>query len=139
MRQPREQARPVPGHLGQEPGLAPPAQQVPDQRDGQQLGVGAYRRRARPGRDSHSPGADRVIDQHVHIDEQILGWQHGRWPLQDNGFDTHLSLAEATSRQGRTGSTHITRLILQRQLGECIAAPPVVAEPGLVLASPSPV
>jgi hypothetical protein len=32
-----------------------------------------------------------------------------------------------------------SRLVLQRHLGECIAASPVVARPGLVLASPSPV
>ena len=67
-------------------------------------------RRARPGRDGDGPGPERVIDQHVHVDEQILGWQHGRGPLQDKGLDTHLSLAEASSRQDRTGSTHITRL-----------------------------
>jgi hypothetical protein len=60
---------------------------------------------AGPGRagDGDGPGADRVIDQHVHVDEQILGRQHGRWPLQDSRLDTHLSLAEATSRQDRTG------------------------------------
>jgi hypothetical protein len=103
VRQFREQVRPVPGHLGQEPGLAAPPQQVPDQRDGQQLRVGARWCRARPGRDGDGLGADRVIDQHVHVDEQILGWQHGRGPLQDKGLDTHLSLAEATSRQGHIG------------------------------------
>jgi hypothetical protein len=48
-RQPGEQVRPVPGHLGQEPGLAAPPQQVPHQRDGQQLGVGAGWRWAGPG------------------------------------------------------------------------------------------
>ena len=76
---------------------------MPHQRDGQQLGVAAGRRRAWPGGEGDGPGADRVIDQHVHVDEQILGWQHGKWPLQDKGLDTHLFLAEATSRQGRTG------------------------------------
>jgi hypothetical protein len=96
MRQPREQVRPVAGHLGQEPGLAAPAQQVPRQRDGQQFGVGAGRRRARPGRDGDSPGADRVIDQHIHVDEQILGWQREGWPLRDKGLRHLLSLAEAT-------------------------------------------
>ena len=111
VRQPREQVSPVPGHLGQEPGLAAPAQQVPHQRDGQQLGVAAGRRRARPGRNRDGPAADRVIDQHVHVDEQILGWQHGGWPLRTRDFDNLLSLAEATSRQGDAGiSTHITRL-----------------------------
>ena len=48
VRQPREQVRPVPGHLGQEPGLAAPAQQMADYRDGQQLGVTAGRFRSRP-------------------------------------------------------------------------------------------
>ena len=56
VRQPREQVRPVAGDLGQEPGLAAAAQQVPHQRDGQQLGVAAGRRRARPGRDRDGPG-----------------------------------------------------------------------------------
>ncbi len=37
----REQVIPVAGHLGQEPGLASPAQQVAYQRDGQQLVVAA--------------------------------------------------------------------------------------------------
>jgi hypothetical protein len=43
VRQPRAQPRPVAGHLGEEPGLAAPAQQMPDHRDGQQLGVAAGR------------------------------------------------------------------------------------------------
>ena len=37
-RQHRKQVAPVPADLGQEPGLAAPAQQVPDHGDGQQLG-----------------------------------------------------------------------------------------------------
>ncbi len=67
VRQPREQVRPVPGHLGQEPGLAAPAQQMPDYRDGQQLGVTAGRFRSRPGRDGDGPGRDQVVDQHVDV------------------------------------------------------------------------
>jgi hypothetical protein len=83
---------------------------MPHQRDGQQLGVAAARHRARPGGNGDGTGTDRVIDQHVHVDEQILGWQHGKGPLQDKGLDTHLSFAEAPSRQGPPGPTHITRL-----------------------------
>lgn len=45
VRQHREQVAPVPPDLGQEPGLAAPAQQVPDLRDRQQLGIGAGRGR----------------------------------------------------------------------------------------------
>ena len=51
VRQHREQVAPVPGRLGQESGLAAPAQQVPGHGDGQQLGVTAGRARSRPGRD----------------------------------------------------------------------------------------
>ncbi len=49
VRQGREQVRPIPGRLGQEPGLAAPAWQMPHQRNRQQLGVTAGRRRT--GRD----------------------------------------------------------------------------------------
>jgi hypothetical protein len=50
VRQHREQVTPVAGHLGQEPGLAAAAQQVPDQRDRQQFGVAAGGFGAGPGR-----------------------------------------------------------------------------------------
>ena len=46
---------------------------MPDQRDGQQLGIGAGWHRPRRGCDGYGPRADCVIDQHVHVDEQILG------------------------------------------------------------------
>jgi hypothetical protein len=41
-----EQVAPVAGHLGEEPGLAAPAEQVPHYRDGQQLGISAGRDRS---------------------------------------------------------------------------------------------
>jgi len=62
VRQGREQVRPIPGRLGQEPGLAAPAWQMPHQRNRQQLGVTAGRRRTRPGPDGDGARADRVID-----------------------------------------------------------------------------
>jgi hypothetical protein len=55
------------------PGLAEPPRQVPDQRHGQELGVGADWHRPRRGCNGHGPRADCVIDQHVRVDEQILG------------------------------------------------------------------
>jgi hypothetical protein len=58
-RQDREQVPPVPGGLGQEPGLAAPAEQVPDLRDRQQLGVGAGRGGSRPARDWIAPDRTR--------------------------------------------------------------------------------
>jgi hypothetical protein len=64
-----------------------------------QLGVTAGRRgpgRPGPGRDGDGSGGDRVIDQHVHVDEQILGGQHRGWPLRTTVLDNRLSLAEAT-------------------------------------------
>jgi len=123
VRQPREQVCPVPGHLGQEPGLAAPPEQVPHQRDRQQLGVGAGRRRTRPGRDDDRAGADRVINQHIRVDEQILGWQH-RDGLCGQGTSTITCLPQRPSHdQADTpGLTHITRLrgadlLLGRPLG----------------------
>lgn len=101
VRQPRKQVRPVAGHLGQESGLAAPAQQVAHHRDGEQLGVGAGRRRTRPVRDGDGPGADQVVNQHVDIDEQVHGWQHGGGLCGTRDFDYLLSLAEATSRSRR--------------------------------------
>jgi hypothetical protein len=50
VRQVREQAGPVAADFVQEAVLAAAAEQVPDQGDGQQLGVGAGRSRARPAR-----------------------------------------------------------------------------------------
>ena len=73
VRQHREQAAPVAGHLGHEPGLAAPAGQVPDHGDGQQLSVSAGRARFRPGRDRDDPGNHQVIDDHADVDEQVLG------------------------------------------------------------------
>ena len=69
--QSREQVAPVAGHLGQEPGLAAPAQQVPHLGDGQQLGIAAGRR-PRPGRDRDRPGNHQVMDEHVDVDEQVF-------------------------------------------------------------------
>lgn len=67
----REQPSVVSGDLGQEPGLTAPTQQLSDQRDRDQLGITAHRRRAWPGWDLHLAGGDRVIDEHVDVDEQI--------------------------------------------------------------------
>jgi hypothetical protein len=67
------------------------------QRDGQQFGVTAGRYRARTGRDGNGSGDDRVIDEHVHVDEQILGWQHGGGLCGTTVFDNRLSSAEAIS------------------------------------------
>ena len=78
VRQPREQVRPVARHLGQERRLAAAAQQVADLRDGEQLGVAAARSGARAARDRDDPGGHQVIDQHVDVDEQVLGRQHRR-------------------------------------------------------------
>jgi len=99
--QAREQVRPVTGHLGQESGLAAAAQQMPHHSDGQQLSVTATGRRARPGRDGDGPGPERVINQHVDIDEQILGWQHGNGLCGTSVLDNRLSPAEAISRSRR--------------------------------------
>ena len=103
VRQLREQVRPVPGYLGQEPGLAAPAQQVPHHGDGERPGVAAGRFRPRPGRDGDGPGSDQVVDQHVDVDEQVLGWQHRGGLCETRDFDNLLSLAEATSDQGCAG------------------------------------
>jgi hypothetical protein len=96
VRQPGEQVRPVARHLGQEARLAAAAQQMPDLRDGQQLGVAAARSRARSRRDRDDPGSYQVINQHVDVDEQVLGGQHGGRPLRwQTVFDTRMSAAEA--------------------------------------------
>ncbi len=98
MRQVREQVCPVPRHLGQQTRLAAAAQQVTDLRDGQQLGVTAGRSRSRPRRDRDNPGSHQVIDQHVDVDEQVLGRQHGGRPLRwQTDFDNRMSAAEAPS------------------------------------------
>lgn len=74
MRQYLEQVAPVPGHLGQEAGLAAPPQQVPDRGDGQQFGVTAGRGWPRARRDPDGPGSHQVMNQHVvDIDEQVFG------------------------------------------------------------------
>jgi hypothetical protein len=73
----REQVEPVAADLGQEPVLAAAAEQVPDQRDGQQLGVGAARDGAGTARDGQRTRLDRVIDQAVDVDDQQLSCQHG--------------------------------------------------------------
>ena len=77
VRQYREQVRPVAGHLGEEPGLAAAAQQHAHLGDRQDLRVGAAGRPPGPRRDDDGPGLDRIIDQHVDVDEQVFGWQHG--------------------------------------------------------------
>jgi len=97
VRQAREQVRPVPGHLGQEGGLAAPSRQVAHHDDGEQLGIAAGRRRAWPRRDRDEPGNDQVMDQHVDIDEQVLGRQHGDGLCGSAVFDTRLLAAEALS------------------------------------------
>jgi hypothetical protein len=55
VRKAREQVAPVLGDLGEEPGLAAAAEQVPDQGNRQQFGVAAGRSRSRPGRDVIAP------------------------------------------------------------------------------------
>ena len=82
VRQAGEKVRPVARDLGQERGLAAAAQQVADLRDGQQLGVAARRSGARAGRDRDDPVSYQVVDQHVDVDEQILGGQHEGRPLR---------------------------------------------------------
>jgi hypothetical protein len=77
---------PVPRDLGQEACLAAPAEQVPDLRDRQQLGIGAGRSRPRAARDDDRPGQDQVMNQHVDVDEQIFSWQHGRTASADKGL-----------------------------------------------------
>ena len=89
--------RPVARDLGQEPGLAAAAQQVPDQRDGQQLGVAAARSGARAGRDRDDPGSHQVMDQHVDVDEQVLGGQHGGRPLRWQRSSTPACLPQRPS------------------------------------------
>jgi hypothetical protein len=66
-------------------------------RDGEQLGVAAGRCGAWPRRDGNGPGRDRVIDQDIDIDEQVLGWQHGSGLCETRHFDNRLSLAGAIS------------------------------------------
>jgi len=66
-------------------------------RDGEQLGVSAGWRRAWPRRDGNGWGRNRVIDQDIDIDEQVLGWQHGSGLCETRDFDNRLSLAEAIS------------------------------------------
>ena len=93
VRQPREQVRPVPGHLGQEPGLAAPAQQVPHQRDGQQLGVAAGRRRARPGGRWRRPGSrsrHRPARTRRRTDPRLAAWE-GASARQADSTPTCLS------------------------------------------------
>jgi hypothetical protein len=43
------------------------------QGDGEQLAITAAGRQPRPWRDRDCPGSDQIIDQHVDIDEQVLG------------------------------------------------------------------
>ncbi len=87
---------PVAGHLGQEPGLAAAAQQVAYLRDGQQLGVAAGGCGAWAWHDGDGTGGNRVIDQHVDVDEQVFGWQqHDSGLCGTRVFGKRLSLAEA--------------------------------------------
>jgi hypothetical protein len=95
VRQDREQVRPVAGHLGQEPRLAAAAQHMAHLRDGQQLGVATGGCGAWPRRDGDGTGGNRVIDQHVDVDEQVFGWQHNSGLCGTRVFDNRLSLAEA--------------------------------------------
>jgi len=62
----------APGDLGEEPGLAAAAEQVPDQGNRQQFGVAAGRSRSRPGRDRDRADQHQVVDQRVDVDEQIF-------------------------------------------------------------------
>jgi hypothetical protein len=62
----------------------------------------AVRHQCRPesglaGPGPRSPGEDQVMDDHVDVDEQVFGWQHGGRPLRTRDFDNHLSSAEAVS------------------------------------------
>jgi hypothetical protein len=61
----RKQVQPVAADLGQEPALAAAAEQVPDQRDREQLGIGAGRSGTGTLRDQQGAGLDRVINQAV--------------------------------------------------------------------------
>ena len=97
VRQHREQLAPVARDLGQEPRLAAAAEQMPHQRDGQQLTIAAARHRPRPGRDGDGARGDRVIDHHIDVDEQVLGWQHESGLCETRVFDNRLSAAEAIS------------------------------------------
>jgi len=102
MRQHGEQVTPVAGHLGEEPGLATPAQQMAHHGDGQQFGVAAGWRWTRPGRNGDSSRLDGVIDQRVDVDEQILGWQH-ECGLCGTGTSTIACLSQRPSHdQGDT-------------------------------------
>ena len=100
---------------------------MPYQRDGQQLGVGTARCRPGRGRDGDGPGADRVIDQHIHVDEQILGWQHGEGASAGQGT-RHPLVSRRGHLASRPGSTHITRL---RPCGAADSTPrPQISPPG---------
>src|SRR5215469_4457146 len=101
VRQAREQVGPIAADFCHEPGLAAAAQQVAHQCDGQQFGIAAGGHRAGTGRDRDGPRADRVINKHVNVDEQILGWQHGDGLCGTTVLDNRLSPAEATSRSRR--------------------------------------
>jgi hypothetical protein len=76
----REQVQPVAADLVQEPALAAAAEQVPDQRDREKLGIGAGRSGTGTPRDQQGVGLDRVVNQAVDVDGQQLGCQHGGTP-----------------------------------------------------------
>jgi hypothetical protein len=48
-----------------------------------------------PLRDRDEPGSDQVMDQHVDVDEQVFGRQHGDGLDGSAVFDNHLLAAEA--------------------------------------------
>jgi hypothetical protein len=99
----REQVRPVAADLAHEPVLAATAEQVPDQGDGQQLGVGAGRGGPGTARDDQDPALDRVIDQAVDVDEQQLSCQHGGGSCGGGNCDNCLLPQESLRVKHRAG------------------------------------
>ncbi len=67
-----------------------------------------------------------ALDQHVDIDEQVLGWQHGDRPLRDKGIWSTTCLPQRPSHDqpDTPASTHITRLRpLIRSPGRRVGSP----------------
>jgi hypothetical protein len=107
-----KQVGPAVGDLDQPGPFAEPDQQATDQRDGQQLAVGASRGWAWPSGDGHLPGPHGVIDQHIDMDEQLSRRQHRSWPPRREEASTLLlcprrpsTSTQPTSRASGEAST----------------------------------
>jgi hypothetical protein len=72
--------RPVLTDRGEEHPLARPPEQVSDQRNGEDLGVGARWGWSCAARDWHETSAQGIVDQHEDVDKQAGQWHHRKGP-----------------------------------------------------------